>query len=89
MTTTTRSAVKASGLRKAFGATVVLDGIDLDIAAGTVFGLLGANGRLTFARRRGTTPSEGAWAPRDEGGPHDDTCQPHRPDARLRPCVTG
>ena len=42
--TTTRSAVKAAGLRKAFGDKVVLDGIDLDIAEGTVFSLLGPNG---------------------------------------------
>jgi ABC-2 type transport system ATP-binding protein len=43
-TLTTRSAVKAVGLRKAFGDKVVLDGIDLDIAEGTVFALLGPNG---------------------------------------------
>ncbi len=42
--TTTRSAVRAAGLRKAFGDKVVLDGIDLDIAEGTVFSLLGPNG---------------------------------------------
>ncbi len=41
---TPRSAVKAAGLRKAFGDKVVLDGIDLDIAEGTVFSLLGPNG---------------------------------------------
>jgi ABC-2 type transport system ATP-binding protein len=43
-TLTTRSAVRAAGLRKAFGAKVVLDGIDLDIAEGTIFSLLGPNG---------------------------------------------
>ncbi len=43
-TLTTRSAVKAVGLHKAFGDKVVLDGIDLDIAEGTVFSLLGPNG---------------------------------------------
>ena len=42
--TTPRSAVKVSGLRKAFGAKTVLDGIDLDIAEGAVFALLGPNG---------------------------------------------
>jgi ABC-2 type transport system ATP-binding protein len=36
--------VKAAGLHKAFGDKVVLDGIDLDIAEGTVFSLLGPNG---------------------------------------------
>jgi len=38
------SAIEVSGLRKAFGDKVVLDGIDLVVAAGTVFSLLGPNG---------------------------------------------
>jgi ABC-2 type transport system ATP-binding protein len=38
------SAIAASGLRKAYGDKTVLDGIDLDIAAGTIFSLLGPNG---------------------------------------------
>jgi ABC-2 type transport system ATP-binding protein len=42
--TATPSAVSVTGLRKAFGAEVVLDGIDLEIAEGTVFALLGPNG---------------------------------------------
>jgi ABC-2 type transport system ATP-binding protein len=42
--TTDRSALKATGLRKSFGDKLVLDGIDLDIAEGTVFALLGPNG---------------------------------------------
>ena len=33
------SAITASGLRKAFGEQVVLDGVDLDVAEGTVFAL--------------------------------------------------
>ena len=37
-------AVQATGLRKSFGKQVVLDGIDFDVAAGTVFALLGPNG---------------------------------------------
>jgi ABC-2 type transport system ATP-binding protein len=40
----TSSAIAVSGLRKAFGDRVVLDGIDLDVRAGTVFSLLGPNG---------------------------------------------
>jgi ABC-2 type transport system ATP-binding protein len=40
----TRSAVVATGLRKAYGDHLVLDGIDLDVAEGTVFALLGPNG---------------------------------------------
>jgi ABC-2 type transport system ATP-binding protein len=42
--TTPRSAVKVTGLRKSFGAKTVLDGIDLDIAEGSIFALLGPNG---------------------------------------------
>jgi ABC-2 type transport system ATP-binding protein len=37
-------AVHVAGLRKAFGSKVVLEGIDLEIAEGTVFALLGPNG---------------------------------------------
>ncbi|MEQ4207356.1 ATP-binding cassette domain-containing protein [Actinopolymorpha sp. B9G3] len=40
----TRSAIAASGLRKAYKDKIVLDGIDLDVAAGTIFSLLGPNG---------------------------------------------
>jgi ABC-2 type transport system ATP-binding protein len=47
--TTTRTvagstAVRVRGLRKSYGDTVVLDGLDLDVARGTVFALLGTNG---------------------------------------------
>jgi ABC-2 type transport system ATP-binding protein len=37
-------AISATGLRKSYGDKVVLDGIDLDVAAGTIFSLLGPNG---------------------------------------------
>jgi ABC-2 type transport system ATP-binding protein len=37
-------AIAVTGLRKAFGATTVLDGIDLTIPAGSIFALLGPNG---------------------------------------------
>ncbi len=42
--TATRPAVAVRGLRKSFGQQVVLGGIDLDVAQGTVFALLGPNG---------------------------------------------
>jgi ABC-2 type transport system ATP-binding protein len=42
--TRTRSAIAATGLRKSFGEHLVLDGIDLDVAEGTIFALLGPNG---------------------------------------------
>ena len=38
------SDIAASGLWKAFGDKVVLDGIDFDVAAGSVFSMLGPNG---------------------------------------------
>ena len=37
-------AIEATGLRKRFGRTDVLDGLDLAVAAGTIFALLGPNG---------------------------------------------
>jgi ABC-2 type transport system ATP-binding protein len=39
-----RPAIHAAGLRKSYGEQVVLDGLDLDVAEGTVFALLGPNG---------------------------------------------
>ena len=38
------SAIVALGLRKSYGDNLVLDGVDLDVAEGTVFALLGPNG---------------------------------------------
>jgi daunorubicin resistance ABC transporter ATP-binding subunit len=36
--------IEAHGLRKRFGSTVALDGIDLEVPAGTILGVLGPNG---------------------------------------------
>jgi ABC-2 type transport system ATP-binding protein len=36
--------IETRGLRKSFGDHVVLDGIDLDVAEGSIFALLGSNG---------------------------------------------
>ncbi|MFJ8106225.1 ATP-binding cassette domain-containing protein, partial [Streptomyces sp. NPDC096132] len=45
MTTThDELAIAATGLRKAYGDRTVLDGIDIQVAAGTIFSLLGPNG---------------------------------------------
>jgi ABC-2 type transport system ATP-binding protein len=41
---TTSPAIVATGLRKSYGDQVVLDGIDLEVAEGTIFSLLGPNG---------------------------------------------
>ncbi|MFI9150985.1 ATP-binding cassette domain-containing protein [Streptomyces sp. NPDC053367] len=43
-TTDQEPAIVATGLRKAYGDKTVLDGIDLQVPAGTVFSLLGPNG---------------------------------------------
>ena len=40
----TDAAVAAHGLEKSFGDVVALDGLDLEVSPGTVFGLLGPNG---------------------------------------------
>jgi ABC-2 type transport system ATP-binding protein len=40
----TTSAISVTGLRKAYGKKTVLDGVDLDVPAGSVFALLGPNG---------------------------------------------
>ncbi|RBY85369.1 ATP-binding cassette domain-containing protein [Blastococcus sp. TF02A-26] len=40
----TRPAISVRGLRKSFGTQVVLDGLDLTVAEGSVFALLGPNG---------------------------------------------
>ena len=44
MNPTTPSAIEATGLSKAYGDKVVLDGIDLHVPRGTVLALLGPNG---------------------------------------------
>jgi ABC-2 type transport system ATP-binding protein len=64
MTTGTANAIIARGLTKRFGATTAVDGIDLDIQEGTVFGLLGPNGagKTTTVRILGTliAPTSGS-----------------------------
>jgi ABC-2 type transport system ATP-binding protein len=69
--------IEARGLRKAFGSTVALDGIDLRIEEGRIVGLIGPNGAgKTTALNAilGLTPYEGElrvlgrdpWAERDQ-----------------------
>src|SRR5438270_12045541 len=74
--TETMTVIEARGLRKAFGTTVALDGIDLRIEEGRILGLIGPNGAgKTTALNAivGLTPYEGElkvlgrdpWAQRD------------------------
>src|SRR5437773_7876863 len=44
MMAVTRARFAMTGIRKAFGATVALDGVDLEVAAGEVCALVGQNG---------------------------------------------
>jgi ABC-2 type transport system ATP-binding protein len=44
MTTTHEPVVLVTGVRKSFGDTAVLDGVDLTVSEGTIFALLGPNG---------------------------------------------
>ena len=61
----TTSAITATGLRKSYDDNLVLDGVDLDIATGTVFSLLGVNGsgKTTIVRILSTLiPDDGGQA---------------------------
>jgi ABC-2 type transport system ATP-binding protein len=48
----TTPAIDVKGLRKSYGDKVVLDGVDLAVAAGTVTALLGPNGSGPMAALR-------------------------------------
>jgi ABC-type transporter Mla maintaining outer membrane lipid asymmetry ATPase subunit MlaF len=59
--TPTQPAIRATGLRKSFGGQLVLDGIDLEVAEGTVFARVSSiAGVGPSALRRGVVA--GAWA---------------------------
>ena len=66
-----RIAIQVAGLRKSYGPQVVLDGIDLEVAEGTVFALLGPNGagKTTMVRILSTLISADAGEVRIAG--HD------------------
>src|SRR6476620_694226 len=81
------SAIRVRGLRKSYGDRVVLDGIDLDVAEGTVFALLGPNGagKTTMVQILSTLISADAGALRVAG--HDVTRDPDAVRAAIG--VTG
>src|SRR5436190_2309920 len=69
--------IEARGVRKAFGTTVALDGIDLRVDEGRILGLIGPNGAgktTALNALLGLTPCDGElkvlgrnpWTDRDE-----------------------
>jgi ABC-2 type transport system ATP-binding protein len=85
--TNRRSAIVATGLRKSFGANVVLDGVDLDVPEGTIFALLGPNGagKTTIVQILSTLIAADAGALLIAG--HDPTAEPDAVRAAIG--VTG
>jgi ABC-2 type transport system ATP-binding protein len=71
-----RAMIEVSGLRKSFGDQVVLDGIDLSVPEGSVFGLLGPNGagKTTMVRILATLSAADAGEVRVAG--HDIAREP-------------
>jgi ABC-2 type transport system ATP-binding protein len=81
------TAIVASGLRKSFGDQVVLDGIDLDVAEGAVFSLLGPNGASKTTTIRILSTLIGADAGEVRVAGHDLTRDPDAVRAAIG--VTG
>lgn len=67
--TTRTTAIEVTGLRKAYGAQQVITGLDLTVAAGTVYALLGPNGagKTTTVRIMSTLVSADSGAARVAG----------------------
>ena len=90
--------IDVSGLRKRFGKTVALDGLDLTVAAGEVHGLLGPNGAgksTTVRILLGMLRSDGGTARLLGGDPWQDATTLHRRlayvpgDVNLWPNLSG
>lgn len=79
--------ITATGLRKAYGDLTVLDGIDLDVPAGTVFALLGPNGAGKTTAVQILTTLIGADAGEIRVGGHDPVTEPDAVRAAIG--VTG
>jgi ABC-2 type transport system ATP-binding protein len=72
-----------TGLRKSFGDHVVLDGIELDVAEGTIYALLGPNGsgKTTTVQILSTLLAPDAGTVRVAG--HDLTTEPDKIRAAI------
>lgn len=91
-------AVLASGLRKTFGATVALDGLDLEVATGEVHGFLGPNGSgksVTIRILLGLLRADSGEASLLGGNPWSQAVELHRRiayvpgDVNLWPTLSG
>ena len=85
-------AIDVRGLRKSYGDKLVLDGIDLNVAEGTIFSLLGPNGagKTTAVQILSTLITADAGEIRVAG--HDLHQRPRsgpRRDRRHRPVLRG
>jgi ABC-2 type transport system ATP-binding protein len=69
-------AIEVAGLRKSYGAAVVLDNVELTVAEGTIFGLLGPNGagKTTIVRILSTLIAADSGRMRVDG--HDVVADP-------------
>lgn len=92
------TAISASGLRKSFGRTTALDGLDLTVSTGEVHGFLGPNGAgksTTIRILLGLLRSDGGTASLLDGDPWRDSTALHRRlayvpgDVTLWPNLTG
>jgi ABC-2 type transport system ATP-binding protein len=92
------SAITVRGLRKSFGATVALNGLDLEVATGEVHGFLGPNGSgksTTIRILLGLLRADGGSATLLGGDPWSDVQSLHRRlayvpgDVSLWPNLTG
>jgi ABC-2 type transport system ATP-binding protein len=92
------NAIEVSGLRKAFGPSVALDGLDLTVAAGEVHGFLGPNGSgktTTIRILLGLLRADAGTAALLGGDPWRQAVQLHRKlayvpgDVTLWPNLTG
>jgi ABC-2 type transport system ATP-binding protein len=92
------NAIEVCGLRKSFGHTIALDGLDLTVAAGEVHGFLGPNGSgktTTIRILLGLLRSDGGTARLLGGDPWRDAVELHRRlayvpgDVTLWPTLTG
>ncbi|MEV0570530.1 ATP-binding cassette domain-containing protein [Dactylosporangium sp. NPDC050588] len=85
----TNLAIAVHGLRKSYGDKLVLDGVDLEVPAGTIFSLLGPNGagKTTAVKILSTLVSPGPGSGGIRVGGHDLAADPQAVRAAIG--VTG